>query len=71
MVPPLNRFTSAEILQAMGSGHHWPLGVLAMLIGVVFFVVGAATTATLLTNNAGEVRSPVPASKIANLVHKV
>jgi hypothetical protein len=56
MVPPLNQFTSSQILQAMGSGHHWPLAVLAMLMCGVFFAAGAATANQVLTHHAGKQR---------------
>ena len=58
MVPPLNRFTISQILQAMGSGHHWPLGLLAMLICGVFFAAGAATANQVLTSHVGQQRPP-------------
>lgn len=54
MVPPFGRYTTAQILNALGTGHHWVLGELGILVGVVFFLLGAAVTTTAVTTKRAD-----------------
>ena len=44
MVPPLNRFSTQQILHTLGSSHHWALAVTAVVAALVVFGFGVAVT---------------------------
>lgn len=54
MIPPLNRYSTQQILHALGNSHHWSLIVTAVVVGLVIFGLGAAVAGTI-TRSAVEV----------------
>jgi hypothetical protein len=41
MIPPLNHYSAAQIVHAFGTGR-WALLIIAVVLSIVFFVIGAA-----------------------------
>lgn len=60
MIPPLNHYSAAQIVHAFGTGR-WALLVIAVVLSVMFFVIGAAVNeaSARQTRNA-ELSADVP-----------
>lgn len=52
MLPPFSQFSTQEIVRTLGTGNHFALGIVLVLLGVVLFILGAAVSDSIHSNRA-------------------